>query len=101
MSKHMALQLDGWRMTTAEILYHMPDHPGILQSFIWQKLDMPPEFPKLHKFLDFCMRTSKGRCTPYASAMSRSSRPQSCSPSLSPSSSTRANSTRRASPARA
>ncbi len=49
----IALQMDGWRMTTAEILYHMPDHPGILQSFMWQKLDYPPEFPKLHKFLDF------------------------------------------------
>ena len=53
MQRNMALQLDGWRMTTAEILYHMPDHPGILQSFVWQKLDYPPEFPKLHKFLDF------------------------------------------------
>ena len=23
----------GWRLTTAEILYHMPDHPHLLQSF--------------------------------------------------------------------
>jgi len=53
MRKELARQLDGWRMTTAEILYHMPDHPGILQSFVWQKLDFPPEFPKLHSFLDF------------------------------------------------
>ena len=28
-----------WRLTTAEILYHLPDHPGVLQTFIWQKLD--------------------------------------------------------------
>ena len=40
MRKDVALQLEGWRMTTAEIIYHMPDHPGILQSFVWQKL--PP-----------------------------------------------------------
>ena len=53
MRKEIALQLNGWRMTSAEILYHMPDHPGILQSFIWQRLDYPPEFPKLLKFLDF------------------------------------------------
>ena len=53
MLKDVALQLEGWRMTTAEIIYHMPDHPGILQSFVWQKIDYPPEFPKLHKFLDF------------------------------------------------
>lgn len=34
-----------WRLTTAEILYHMPDHPGMLQSFVWQKLDHAPAFP--------------------------------------------------------
>ena len=39
-------------LTTAEILYHMPDHPGLLQTFCWQYLDRAPEFPRLHKFLD-------------------------------------------------
>lgn len=53
MPRDVALQLEGWRITTAEIIYHMPDHPAILQSFVWQKLDVPPEFPKLRKFLDF------------------------------------------------
>ena len=24
--------LPDWRLTTAEILYHMPDHPGVLQT---------------------------------------------------------------------
>ena len=33
-------QLQGYRLTTAEILYHLPDHPRVLQSFIWQELDM-------------------------------------------------------------
>ncbi len=46
-------QLDGYRMTTVEILYHMPDHPSVLQSFVWQNLDMAPSFPVLRKFLDF------------------------------------------------
>jgi uncharacterized protein Usg len=45
-----------WRLTTAEILYHMPDHPGLLQSFIWQKHDRAPDFPELHRFLDFWRR---------------------------------------------
>jgi uncharacterized protein Usg len=45
--------LRGYRLTTAEILYHMPDHPQVLQSFIWQELDMAPEFPVLNKFLRF------------------------------------------------
>lgn len=42
-----------FKLTTAEILYRMPDYPDLLQSFVWQKLDTAPEFPKLHKFLDF------------------------------------------------
>lgn len=46
-------QLNGYGLTTAEILYHMPDHPALLQSYIWQEYDLFPEFPVLRKFLDF------------------------------------------------
>ncbi len=46
-------QLRGYRLTTAEILYHMPDHRNLLQSFVWQELDLAPEFPILNKFLKF------------------------------------------------
>lgn len=46
-------QLLGWSLTTAEILYRMPDHQRILQSFVWQDYDVAPEFPRLIKFLDF------------------------------------------------
>jgi uncharacterized protein Usg len=54
-------QLQGYRLTTAEILYHLPDHPAVLQSFIWQDLDIAPRFPVLHKFLDFWMREIEGK----------------------------------------
>ena len=54
-------QMSGYRLTTAEILYHMPDHPGILQSFIWQDLDMAPSFPVLRKFLGFWSRQLDGK----------------------------------------
>lgn len=54
-------QLEGYRLTTAEILYHLPDHPGLLQSFVWQDLDMAPRYPVLHKFLDFWEREIEGR----------------------------------------
>jgi uncharacterized protein Usg len=54
-------QLLGYRMTTAEILYHLPDHPAVLQSFIWQHLDMAPEFPVLRRFLDFWVRNIDGK----------------------------------------
>lgn len=46
-------QLRGYRLTTAEILYRLPDHPVMLQSFIWQDLDLAPQFPMLKKFLHF------------------------------------------------
>ncbi len=57
----LADQIKGYRITTAEILYHMPDHPGLLQTFIWQDLDVAPRFPVLHKFLDFWSRQLDGR----------------------------------------
>jgi uncharacterized protein Usg len=57
----LKVQLDGYRLTTAEILYHMPDHPGLLQTYIWQDLDLAPQFPVLHKFLDFWSRQLDGK----------------------------------------
>ena len=55
------LQLRSYRLTTAEILYHMPDHPSVLQSYIWQKLDLAPHFPELHRFLDYWARNLDGK----------------------------------------
>lgn len=46
-------QLRGERLTTAEIMYYMPDYRDILQTFVWQEYDFAPRFPKLIKFLDF------------------------------------------------
>jgi uncharacterized protein Usg len=57
----LAKQIDGYRLTTAEILYHMPDHPGLLQSYVWQDLDIAPSFPVLKKFLDFWARQIDGK----------------------------------------
>ncbi|HVB68732.1 MAG TPA: Usg family protein [Acetobacteraceae bacterium] len=56
----LALQLKDYRLTTAEILYRMPDHPGLLQSYIWQELDLAPEFPVLRRFLAFWQRELDG-----------------------------------------
>jgi uncharacterized protein Usg len=55
------LKLEGYRLTTAEIVYHMPDHPTLLQTFVWQQLDVAPHFPRLQKFLDFWHRNLDGR----------------------------------------
>lgn len=58
---HLAKQLRNYRLTTAEILYRLPDHPAVLQSFVWQQLDLAPEYPVLSRFLDFWNRELDGK----------------------------------------
>ena len=53
-------QLQGWSLTTAEIMYHMPDYRSVLQTFIWQDYDLAPKFPRLIRFLDFCSHNLDG-----------------------------------------
>ncbi len=48
--------MDTWPLTTAEILYRLPDHPGLRQACIWQNHDRAPDFPELRRFLDFWRR---------------------------------------------
>jgi uncharacterized protein Usg len=51
--RDLQARLSGWSLTTAEILYRLPDHPSLLQTYLWQDLDLHPAFPRLEKFLDF------------------------------------------------
>lgn len=48
--------LAGYGLTTARILYRMPDHPSFLQTFQWQFADVAPHYPRLMKFLDHWKR---------------------------------------------
>lgn len=57
----LVLQLNHFRLTTAHILYHLPDHPGLLQSFVWQDYDLAPKFPSLRRFLDFWSSNLDGK----------------------------------------
>ena len=57
----LGLPLRDYRLTTAEILYHLPDHPHLLQSYLWQEHDLAPNFPALHRFLNFWARNLDGR----------------------------------------
>jgi uncharacterized protein Usg len=50
-----------YRLTTAEIVYRLPDQPDTLQTFIWQKFDIAPDFPELSKFLDFWRKNIDGK----------------------------------------
>jgi uncharacterized protein Usg len=54
-------QLNGFSLTTAEILYCMPDHPSLLQTYVWQDYDIHPRFPRLKQFLDFWSRNLDGK----------------------------------------
>jgi len=60
MTQAIDLQLQGYRLTTANILYRMPDHQHLLQSFLWQELDMAPSFPVLNRFLKFWEENIEG-----------------------------------------
>ena len=57
----METRLLPYRLTTAEIIYRLPDRPAVLQQFIWQDFDLHPELPVLRRFLDFWQRHLEGR----------------------------------------
>jgi uncharacterized protein Usg len=53
-------QILGYGLTTAHILYRMPDHPSLLQTYVWQDYDLCPKFPVLQRFLDFWQKSLDG-----------------------------------------
>lgn len=56
-----AAQLRGYSLTTAEIIYRLPDYPALLQTYVWQDYDVHPRFPKLNAFLQFWNSTLEGK----------------------------------------
>ena len=54
-------QLSNYRLTTAQIFYHMPDFEDLLQEFIWQDYDLAPQYPTLQKFLGFWIKKIDGK----------------------------------------
>jgi len=59
-SEDFRKQWEGYGLTTAHILYRLPDHPTFLQSYVWQEFDLFPKFPMLMKFLNFWRRELEG-----------------------------------------
>jgi uncharacterized protein Usg len=59
-SRDFRRQVEGYGLTTANIIYRLPDHPSLVQSYIWQEYDLHPHFPELRKFLDFWVRQIEG-----------------------------------------
>ena len=60
MAKETELMLQGYGLTTAEILYRMPDHQNLLQTFLWQDYDIAPKYPRLYKFIEFWRKEIEG-----------------------------------------
>lgn len=38
-------------LVTVQVYYHIPDYQSIINEFIWQTLDITPEYPRINKFL--------------------------------------------------
>jgi uncharacterized protein Usg len=52
-SSDLERQLNGYGLTTAHILYRIPDFESVLQTYVWQDYDLAPDFPEMQKFLDY------------------------------------------------
>ena len=59
-SENFKRLVQGYGLTTARIFYRRPDHPWLLQTYIWQEYDLWPEFPALQGFLTFWQRKLDG-----------------------------------------
>lgn len=53
-------QAKSYGLTTAQIVYRIPDHHEVLQEFVWQHYDLFPDFPALCKFLTFWQERIEG-----------------------------------------
>jgi uncharacterized protein Usg len=74
-SKDFRRQLEGYGLTTAQILYRLPDHPSLLQTYVWQDYDLCPRFPVLNGFLAFWLEKLEGPLYSVTVAHSRLIRP--------------------------
>ena len=59
-SRDFQRQVEGFGLTTAHILYRRPDHPWLLQTYVWQEYDLCPRFPELQRFLAFWQKSLDG-----------------------------------------
>src|SRR5260370_40864613 len=60
MSQDFQKQLKGYGLTTARIFYRRPDHPRLLQTYVWQQYDVWPVFPVLQELLAFWRENLEG-----------------------------------------
>jgi uncharacterized protein Usg len=53
--RDMELLVKDYRLVIAEVQYYLPDHPRIIcpHTLTWMQIDLPPEFPRLLRFLRY------------------------------------------------
>lgn len=59
-SSDIERQLNGYGLTTAHILYRIPDFESVLQTYVWQDYELAPHFSEMQKLLD-CWQTNLDR----------------------------------------
>lgn len=69
-SSDLERQLSGYGLTTAHILYRIPDFESVLQTYVWQDYDLAPDFPRCTGSLTFGRRLSMALCTLSTTAIS-------------------------------
>jgi uncharacterized protein Usg len=74
-SRDFRRQLEGYGLTTAQILYRLPDHPSLLQTYVWQDYELCPRCPVLNRFLAFWLEKLEGPLYSVTVAHSRLIRP--------------------------
>jgi uncharacterized protein Usg len=74
-SRDFQRQVEGFGLTTAQILYRRPDHPWLLQTYVWQEYDLCPHFPELKGFLKFWQTSIEGALHTITVAHSRLIKP--------------------------
>ena len=68
-------QVLGYGLTTAQILYRMPYHPSLLQTYVWQNYDLFPKFPAIKYCLAFWEEKLEGPLCAVAVAHSKRIKP--------------------------
>ncbi|MBI1418033.1 MAG: aspartate-semialdehyde dehydrogenase [Limimaricola sp.] len=54
------MMLKGYGLTTAEMFYHMPDHPHVINTFVWQDYDQAPDHARLFRFIEYWQESIEG-----------------------------------------
>ena len=54
------LMLKGYGLTTAEMIYRLPDYRNVLNTFVWQDYDLAPDHAKLFDFIEFWQDAIEG-----------------------------------------